>query len=102
MNFFIPTSSLVTFLVYEESEEVMGIAFESGAVYMYENVSVQQWREIISSESVGSRLNAFFKYNPGIKAKNNKEATAWVVDTENELNSILEDAFTNVANYYGE
>lgn len=100
MNIIFPQSSLVTFMVYDESESIMGVAFNGGAVYMYEDVSPQQWLEIIGAESVGARLNAFFKYNSGIKAKNSQEAAAWILDTETELNNLLEDAYDNAYTYY--
>lgn len=102
MQYFFPESTHVSFLGYTKEDEVMVVFFQTGAVYSYEDVSHEQWREIIGARSIGSKLNAFFRGNPGIKAPSYKEVIGLVEAIKDDVNEALSDSSNEAANYYTE
>lgn len=45
-------------------DNTMYIQFKNGAIYEYANVLYSEYRQFISSPSLGSALNTFQKYHP--------------------------------------
>lgn len=56
-------SSNISAMAHEGT--TMGVTFNSGTTYLYDNVGRETFDEIISADSVGGKFNSIVKKNPG-------------------------------------
>lgn len=63
------SSSTVTSLAYDPSEEIMEVQFKSGALYEYPNISSETFQFVQASASPGKALHEVGKTHKAIRLK---------------------------------
>lgn len=77
-----PESSVIDYVSYQHSDELLNVKFKSGGVYTYRGVSKNRFTRLCKSESIGRYFHEFVKNKYPVIGPRKFEL-------ERELNSVL-------------